>query len=130
MFIQHLSNDQQAALFCFAKKIIAVDGHIDEKEEVMLEAIRAQCNDNVNFDLSIDLGSLIGLFEYKHQKVSFMLELIGVAYADEDYQESEKTIIAHLAEAFEIPSTLLEDMESWVRRQMILVKEANLFMEM
>lgn len=130
MFIQHLNNEQQATLIAFAKKIIAVDGHIDEKEELMLETIRSQCDVNVNFDSKPELDELGSLFELQHQKVAFMLELIGVAYADETYQDSEKAVIGHLAEVLNISPSLLTDMESWVKRQMILVKEANLFMEM
>ncbi len=34
MFIQHLNNEQQATLIAFAKKIISVDGHIDEKKSL------------------------------------------------------------------------------------------------
>ncbi len=130
MFIQHLNSEQQTALFSFAKKIIAIDGYIDEKEELMLGTIRSQCEANLNFDRELGLEKLGNMFEHRHQKVAFMLELIGVAYADETYHESEKAIIGHVAEVLGISSSLLTDMESWVKRQMILVKEANLFMEM
>lgn len=129
MFIQHLNNEQQATLIAFTKKIIAVDGHIDEKEKLMLETIRSQCDANVNFDSKPEFDKIDSLFEFKHQKVAFMLELIGVAYADETYQESEITVIRNLAETLDISPSLLTDMENWVKRQMILVKEANLFME-
>lgn len=129
MFIQHLNNKQQATLIAFAKEIIAADGHIDEKEELMLEKICSQCDVNVHYDSKPELDELGGLFEFQHQKVAFMLELIGVAYADETYQESEKAVIGNLAEILNISPSLLTDMENWVRRQMILVKEANLFME-
>lgn len=130
MFIQHLNNEQQATLITFAKKIIAIDGNIDEKEELMLEAIRSQCDDSVNFDSNPELGELGSLFEFQHQKVAFMLELIGVAYADETYQDSEKTVIGQIAEVLNISPSLLTDMDNWVKRQMILVNEAKLFMEM
>ncbi|WP_278183373.1 TerB family tellurite resistance protein [Vibrio misgurnus] len=129
MFIQYLNSEQQAILITFTKKIIAVDGHIDEKEELMLETIRSQCDVNVNLDSNPELDELGRLFEFKHQKVAFILELIGVAYADETYQDSEKAVIGHLAEILNISPSLLIDMESWVKRQMILVKEANLLME-
>ncbi|EKZ8664216.1 TerB family tellurite resistance protein [Vibrio alginolyticus] len=95
----------------------------------MLETIRSQCDVNVNFDSKPELDELGSLFELQHQKVALMLELIGVAYADETYQDSEKAVIGHLAEVLNISPSLLTDMESWVKRQMILVKEANLFME-
>ncbi|ELA6198217.1 TPA: TerB family tellurite resistance protein [Vibrio cholerae] len=129
MFIQNLNIIQQAALIAFAKQIISIDGHVDGKEELMLDNIRLQCDVLVNVESNIGLGELANIFEHHHQKVSFMLELIGIAHADETYQETEKTFIGQIAEALDISSSLLNDLENWVMRQIILVKESSLLME-
>ncbi|TOL80705.1 DNA repair protein, partial [Vibrio parahaemolyticus] len=42
MFIQHLNDEQQAALYYFSKELIAADGYVDERETLLLEGITAQ----------------------------------------------------------------------------------------
>jgi hypothetical protein len=54
---------------------------------------------------------------------------MGVAYADEDYHQTEKSIIHEISLALGLNPRMVEDMSAWVNRQFNLVKEAQLFME-
>lgn len=130
MFIQHLTNEQQGILYSFSKRLVTVDGVIDSKEETILETIRAQCSESADFGLDINLVEIDKIFHQQHQKIAFMIELIGVAHADDTYTHEEKDFVLSLAENLSIDPELLKQMESWVERQLGLVKEANLFMEM
>ena len=52
MFIQQLNSVQQAALYSFSKKLISVDGNIDERETILLETIALQCQANMDTSAS------------------------------------------------------------------------------
>ncbi|TOF86239.1 DNA repair protein, partial [Vibrio parahaemolyticus] len=89
MFIQHLNDEQQAALYYFSKELIAADGYVDERETLLLEGITAQCNNSVNLGKAFDIKKLSAIFSEKAQKMAFLIELVGVAYADQVIEESE-----------------------------------------
>ncbi|WP_318476504.1 TerB family tellurite resistance protein [Photobacterium leiognathi] len=129
MFIQQLNVAQQAALFCFSKQLIAADNNIDDRELFVLETIKAQCDTTTDFEATVQLSSLSALFIEPSQKAAFMFELIGVAYADEQIQESEQMLISQIAEILNIATSHLEEIKNWVQRQLILVNEAKQIME-
>lgn len=129
MFIQHLNRKQQSALYYFSKQLIAVDGHIDERETLLLETIATQCSSDTDFDAAFDLVELSTLFSEKPQKMAFLIELVGVGYADQILNESENGFIQHVAETIDVELPQLEEVKDWVQRQMALVTEAQKFLE-
>lgn len=129
MFIQHLNLEQQSALYHFSKQLIATNGHIDERETLLLETIAAQCFDNVDLDKTFDLVELSTLFSENSNKMSFLIELIGVGYADQTFDEIENNFIKHIAETIGVELSRLEELKDWVKRQMDLVAEAHKFLE-
>ncbi|EHD0101816.1 TerB family tellurite resistance protein [Vibrio vulnificus] len=129
MFIQHLNLEQQSALYHFSKRLIATDGHIDERETLLLETIAAQCCSNVDLDKTFDLAELSPLFSENSEKMSFLIELIGVGYADQTLEESENNFIKHIAETIGVELSRLEELKDWVQRQIALVTEAQKFLE-
>lgn len=129
MFVQLLSNLQQEALLSLSKKLIAADNDIDQREQLLLETLRQQCCTNLNPDSDINIDFLPTLFEEEKQKTAFMLELIGVAHADENYQDIEKDFIAQVAKKLAISTTRLQNLESWVKRQLLLTQEAYTLLE-
>lgn len=129
MFIQNLNEMQQQALLSLSNQIISVDGNIDEREIAMLNTLRSRCNSTLSIDVHVKPEQLRDIFETKIQKTSFMLELIGMAFADNDYGNEEKLFLSEIANVLDISEVQLEDLENWVQRQFILVQEANRFME-
>ncbi|MCG7542105.1 MULTISPECIES: TerB family tellurite resistance protein [Pseudoalteromonas] len=125
MFIQNLNLDQQSALYHLSKQLIATDGHIDERETLLLETIVAQCEESVDFDKTFDLAELPPLFSENSEKISFLIELIGVGYADQILKESEDNFIKHIAETIGVELSRLEELKDWVKRQIALVAEAQ-----
>ena len=129
MFIQHLNLKQQSALYYFSKQLIAVDGHIDERETLLLETIAMQSGSDIDLDATFDLIELSKLFSEKPQKMAFLIELVGVGYADQILNESENGFIKHVAETIGVDLPQLEAVKDWVQRQMALVTEAQTFLE-
>ncbi|EHR1106430.1 TerB family tellurite resistance protein [Vibrio parahaemolyticus] len=125
MFIQNLNLEQQSALYHFSKKLIVADDHVDERETLLLETIAAQCSDNVDFDKIFTLDELSTLFSNNTQKIAFLIELLGVGYADQVLEESEDNFIKHIAETIGVELHSLDELKSWVQRQMALVVEAQ-----
>lgn len=129
MFIQHLNLEQQSALYHFSKQLIAIDGHIDERETLLLETIVSQCSNNVDLDRTFNLVELSPLFSEHSEKMAFLLELVGVGYADQILVESENNFIKHIAEAIGVDLSLTEQLKDWVQRQMALAIEAQKLLE-
>lgn len=128
MFVSELDCEQQGVLLFLSKKIISADGVMTESEQDLYDLIAAQCGSGVE-EKEVDISDLSSLFVTQKDKVSFILELLGVSYADEDYHASEREIINEVAMSIDVDADLLEDMESWVVRQFLLMKEARIFME-
>lgn len=129
MFIQYLNHDQQEALYHFSKQIVAADGHTDENETLLLKSIVAQCSDNIDLDRTLDLLELPALFSEYSQKIAFLIELVGVGYADQTLAESENDVINRIAETIGVSLPRLEELKDWVQRQLALMTEAQKFLE-
>jgi len=128
MFISKLNLEQQSVLLALAERIAAADGVSHEKEALLMAALKAQSHDGVA-PATVELSKLAGVFDSQSAKSALMLELLGIAFADSDYHASEKALVNEVASALSIDSELLSDMESWVSRQVLLMQEANGFME-
>ncbi|WP_373054443.1 TerB family tellurite resistance protein [Thioalkalivibrio sp.] len=128
MFVGNLDARQQGALLALAHEVASADDTLSKKEEEFLATLRTQMEPNVE-PASIDRNDLSTAFESKRVRASLLLELLGIAHADDDYHESEKKLIAEIAAALDISEFELADMEGWVERQLLLVREAAQFME-
>ncbi|HHF3184005.1 TPA: TerB family tellurite resistance protein [Vibrio alginolyticus] len=129
MFIQHLNDEQQAALYHFSKELIAADGYVDERETRLLDGIIAQCNNSADLEQKFDIKQIPEIFSEKAQKMAFLIELVGVAYADQVIEENEDNLIKNVAEALSVELSLIDELKDWVQRQMALVFEAEKFLE-
>ncbi|CAK2219357.1 DNA repair protein [Vibrio crassostreae] len=129
MFIQHLNDEQQAALYHFSKELIAADGYVDERETLLLDGIIAQCNNSADLEQKFDIKQIPEIFSEKAQKMAFLIELVGVAYADQVIEENEDNLIKNVAEALSVELSLIDELKDWVQRQMALVFEAEKFLE-
>ncbi len=128
MFVERLSLEQQNVLITLSTGLISVDGVIDKREKALIESIKIQCHSEAK-NIEFEYSNLEKLFESTESKVALLLELIGLAHADHEYHKEEQSFIKEVATSLLISEELQGDMENWVTRQMLLVKEANSFME-
>ena len=126
MFIEKLNDRQQGILLSLAKKLIAADGNINDKEIELLNAIRAQMSPRAQEVTSSNLASD---FQTQESKAALLLEIIGLAHADEDYHQDEKSFVSDLAKEVGLDPSMLAEMESWVSRQFALIREVQQFLE-
>lgn len=126
MFVQYLNERQQGALLHYADRIMRVDGVIDAKEMVHIETLRDQAPGVKAEDLTIE--ELPRVFEDRSSRIAFLLELVAMGYVNEAFDPSESELVGRVAAAFSLGSDM-DDVESWVRRQLLLTREARELME-
>lgn len=128
MFISNLTTTQQSIFLTLANNLIQSDGILAPQEAVLIASIKSQMPSNITAaDYTLD--SLANFFPGKKEKASTLLELIGLGHADDDFDASEKDFIKQICTSFKITSDELNEMQSWVVRQLSIVRQANEFME-
>lgn len=90
----------------------------------MLEVLKQQSNPDVQ-EKSVTLAELSDVFGNKRQKMSLLLELIGVACANDEYHVNEKDLIAQYANQLGVSQEKLQELENWVQKQIDLSKQAE-----
>lgn len=129
MFVQNLNDRQQGVLLHYADEVMRVDGRIDADELVAMDILRNQTEPGVNAE-DVPIEQLPGLFEDRLSRVSFLLELVGMGYANEDFDPKESALVVRVAEVFSFHDDgTMAAVEAWVRDQLALTKKANKLME-
>lgn len=129
MFLNNLNNQQQAALLNTAKILIEADNIILGSESELFGYLRAQCDSELEHIENFEISMLTNMFETTQQKVSFLLELIAIAFIDDEYHEKEESLVDEIARLIGINTKKLGALESWVIRQTDLNTEALRLME-
>ena len=129
MFVQNLNERQQGALLHYADEVMRVDRRIDASELMAMDMLRDQAEPGVKAE-DVPIEQLPGLFEDRLSRVSFLLELVGMGYVNEDFDPRQSELIAQMAEAFSFHEDgTIEAVEGWVKEQLALTKSAQRLME-
>lgn len=105
------------------------DSAVDASELVQLEVLRDQAQPGVQAE-DVAIEKLPELFDDRMSRIALMFELIGMGYADEKFHPRESELINKIANTLGIDEDdMLDDIVSWVKRQLLLVKEAHRLME-
>ncbi len=129
MFIENLNVKQQGVLLYLADKTMRSDGNLAPEQLKMIETLKSHCGSDAEKTEGLTNNEVSQLFHSNKEKISLILELLGVAFSDGEYHEKEEEFIAEVGNSLGIESTLLKDCETWVKRQLMLVKEASILME-
>lgn len=127
MFVQYLNERQQGVLLHYADRLMRVDGVIDEKEMVHIDTLREQAAPGARAE-DLPIAELPRVFEDRSSRIAFLLELVGMGYANEAFDAQQSELVANVSAAFSLEYEL-DDVESWVKRQFDLVREARCLME-
>lgn len=124
MFLHHL-NDRQASVFLFlAERVVAADGKIKYQELAKVSSFLRQLNPDI-MPTECPLEEAGAVFDSKLSKISALLELISLAFSDDDYAPSEDNLIDRLGCSFDISPEAMAKMKDWCARQMVLTREAE-----
>ena len=127
MFVQYLNERQQGVLLHYADRVMRVDGAINAKEMVHIDMLREQAAPGTKAE-DLPVAELPRVFEDRPSRIAFLLELVGMGYADEAFDPRQSELVEAVATAFSL-HTDMDDVESWVRRQLLLMREARELME-
>jgi hypothetical protein len=125
VFLENLNVQEKAAFLGLAQHLIRADGVLAAEEENLLATLSAQSGAIAPLEGSP--AHLADQFETRRSKVSALLELMGLGFADGEYHPLEKALVLEVALAFGIDKAELFGMESWVIRQTALLEEARHF---
>ena len=129
MFVQNLNERQQGALLHYADEVMRADGRIHPAELVIMDALRNQMKPGVKAE-NVAIEGLPDLFKRKLSRVSFLLELVGMGYANEDFDPAQSELVNQIAKVFGFHEDGTSDtIEQWVKDQLALMDRARQLME-
>ena len=96
MFVQYLSERQQAALLHYSHEMMRADNLIEAEESLHLETLRAQTRPGIQAE-DVPVGALAELFEDRLSRIALLLELVGMGFVDNQYSAGESKLIGKLA---------------------------------
>ena len=124
MFVQYLSERQQAALLHFSCEMMRADTVLETEQSVHLDVLRSQARPGVEAE-DTPIGELPDLFQDRRSRIVLLLELVGMGFVDENFTAADSALIGTLAAVLEIGTDDLAAVEGWVKRQLELVEEAR-----
>jgi uncharacterized tellurite resistance protein B-like protein len=122
MFVQNLNASQQSALLYLAREVAKADGDLHKLQMGLLQIIKDQSEVGIT-EQEISLAMLPQVFDDNRVKGSLLLELLGVAYSNNEYNVNEKKLIEQYAQALNINEEQLKKLETWVEKQLALMRE-------
>ena len=127
MFVQYLNERQQGALLHYAHEMMRVDGSVADEELVQLDVLREQAQPGVKAQ-DVPLDELAALFDDRASRIAFLLEVVGMGYANDEFDPAESQLASDLVNALVLGNGVLDEVKSWVTRQLSLVREAQQMM--
>ncbi|MDE0210135.1 MAG: hypothetical protein OXJ64_09645 [Boseongicola sp.] len=129
MFVQNLNERQQSALLHYADAVMRVDNRVEPSELVAMDLLRDQAHPGVQ-PKDVPVDQLGELFKNRIGRVSFLLELVGMGYVNDDFDPRQSILIDEVAAALDMRDDgTLEAVESWVVDQLELMKKAQQLMQ-
>jgi hypothetical protein len=120
MFLNLLKGEEKAAFLALAKKVIAADSDIAEKEMILLESMKKELELDEeaieDIDDSISIESICAKFASSKSKVSALMELIGIGFVDGKFVHEEQEVIFAIAKHMGISNEETTMYIDWARR--------------
>lgn len=114
MFLHLLNPQEKSAFLTLAQLLIESDGIIAEQEAEMLRRMADEMEISTDIDVSLSEVLAIATFQSQRAKDAAMLELIGLAYADDSFAPEEHVFINRVATGFAISQVRFMEMDAWV----------------
>ena len=114
MFLGRLEPVEKEAFICLTVKAAEANGYVDDNEYVMLEEYCKEMGiaffDARNLNSMEEVEKVFSQAENQNKKIA-ILEIIGLMYADGDYDEKEKSFVNSFAEAIGISEECVKSLE-------------------
>lgn len=127
MFLAPLTAVQKQAFMALASLVVGADEKLSPQERDLMQTLTAEMG-MPDTPEDMDLATATAAFADWESKVRAMLELVGIARADCDFDKRESRVIRDIAGEFGIAPGELDVMDDWVFRQLALAREAAYLM--
>jgi len=129
MFLHELNNEQKEAFICLAHNIVVSDGELSPGEQLMMEALRREIGLHDDYQPHyIPVEGISEIFDTRTSRVSTVIALVRLSYADGAFEIEEQFLIEEVCSAFKFSEKEFNLIDNWVRRLISLQKEATSFM--
>lgn len=129
MFLSSLSESQQEAFLRLAYNVVVSDGDLSVGEEIMMDEMRREMSVDPGFTPEyIELDGIEQIFPDRKSRVTVLIALIQLGYADGAFEIEEQSFVATLCQRFDISAADFALIDNWVKRLVSLQKEAKDFM--
>ena|ERR1017187_6490482 len=128
MFLNNLTLNEKKAFLTLAKEFILVDGVLSPEEEDFIAIMKSEMGVEHGFSKGEkSRKELFELFTSRRSRISAIIEMQGLGYANMEYHMQEVAFINDMAKSFGISEDELSGIDSWVVRQVALLHEAGEF---
>lgn len=128
MFLSDLTEPQKAAFYNIAMGLIYSDEILDINEAELMAKFKSEMDmSNKKIQNHKNMEDSLKAFDTKQSKAILILELLTLAYSDDDFNVDESTYIQKIIETLEINSFDFTEMKWWVEKKIALDKEARKF---
>ena len=126
MFLAQLNANQKQAFLSIAIQLITADGVLDATEQVLFDTMCTEMRIATTLNEiapEIDFAALPHVFETQTLRHQILLEVLSLAYADNEFQEEEQVLVQKLAEVFSISAEKVTALEAWLKRYLAACQE-------
>ena len=128
MFLNMLDIDEKRAFTVLAEKIIEADGIVVGREAAALAALKAEMGVSGSGVDQRSVEELARVFKDRRSKMAALLELLGLAHTDTNFDLGEQSLIASAAHEMGFSSEDIVAVEQWVQDHISLVRRAMAMM--
>ena len=112
MFLNNLSQTEKKAFLTLAKEFILVDGVFSPEEEGLVSIMKGEMGIEEGFpEGEKTRKELLSLFTSKRSRISAIMEMEGLGYANMEYHVQEKVFIKEMADAFGLSADELDSID-------------------
>lgn len=130
MFLGMLDKNEKAAFAILAEQMIDADGITVGPEIDALTALKREMGVSLEAgdDPERDPARLAARFSSRSSQVACLLELLGLAHVDSDYDLVERSLVSVLASEWGMNEVELESLDSWVMDHIRMIERAMALM--
>lgn len=126
MFLNSLKDSQKNLFLDLAIKAADSSGGISTQEKNMLKAFALEMRIPPKYECDKSVADILEALKKRSTKKEFKIitfEILGIMYSDSEYDAVEKTFVENVAEAFDIDSGCINEMEKIIKKYSSLYTE-------
>lgn len=118
MFLNLLTDRQKQSFLALATKVVMADGGVVPEENVTLDVRKGEMGGNIMAPPEEIFGEPnFSVFDTEQSRRIVVMELMVLAYSDDEYHVTERPIIEAFANEFGFTEDDLKKIEDWAVRQ-------------